>query len=190
MKNTIGKFLWLALCGGAMHLVASPPIIGVARSWGAFFVNNSSVWGNATVFDGSSLKTTEASSNLDLTGGERVLLSTNSVAVVHADRMTLDRGVAEFGGSPAYHIEVQSLRIATLDSSARIRVAIDHQSRVAVVSLGGPGEVRNGQGRLVARLASGAALTLSTGELHAARQAGAHKPASTFSAWPSAFTLE
>jgi hypothetical protein len=161
VKNTISKFVWLGLCGSAMQLAASSPVIGVARSWGAFYVNNASVPGSATVFDGTSLKTADASSNLNLNGGERVMLASNSAATVHPDRLSLDRGTAEISGAADYRVEARNVRVQTSDAAARIRVGIDHQNRVLVASLGGAAEVRNSQGRLVARLVSGAALTLS-----------------------------
>ena len=161
MKNTICKFAWLALCGSAMTLTASPPVIGVARSWGTFFVNDASVPGSATVFDGTSLKTVDAASTLNLTGGERVLLASNTAAKIYAGRLQLDRGTAEFGGSTAYRVEARSLRIGGSDAGARVRVAIDRQNRVLVASLGGAAEVRNSRGMLVARVPTGAALSLS-----------------------------
>ena len=66
MKNIVFKSVWLALFASA-HLMASPPVIGVARSCPALLVNNAWVPGKrATVFDGTSLKTGNASSNLNL----------------------------------------------------------------------------------------------------------------------------
>lgn len=161
MKNTICKFGWLALCGSAMTLTASPPVIGVARSWGTFFVNEASVPGSATVFDGTSLKTADAASTLNLNGGERVLLASNTMVKIYAGRLQLDRGTAEFGGSTAYRVEARSLRIGGSDAAARVRVAIDRQNRVLVASLGGGAEVRNSRGMLVARVPAGMALSLS-----------------------------
>jgi hypothetical protein len=161
VKNTICKFAWLALCGSAMTLTASPPVIGVARSWGTFFVNDASVPGSATVFDGASLKTVDAASTLNLTGGERVLLASNTAAKIYAGRLQLDRGTAEFGGSTVYRVEARSLRIGGSDAGARVRVAIDRQNRVLVASIGGAAEVRNSRGMLVARVPTGAALSLS-----------------------------
>ncbi len=160
MKKIV-SLLSLALCASAVHLVAAPAVIGVARSWGAFYVNNASVPGSATVFDGASLRTAEAASNLNLTGGERVLLSSQSAATIFAGRLQLDRGMAEFGGSAGYRVEARNLRVETLDSAARIRVGIDRQNRVIVASMQGPAEVRNSRGNLLARIAAGGALTLS-----------------------------
>ena len=162
MKNTISRFAWLALCGIATQLVASPPILGVARSWGTFWVNGASVPGSATIFDGSSVKTSDAASQISLNGGERVMLSSNSAATVRQAGILLDRGVAEFGGSASYRVVARGLSIASRDASARIRVGIDPQNRILVASLSGPAEVRNGRGVVVARVAPGAALTLAS----------------------------
>lgn len=161
MQSIFWKLASLALCGSAMQLNASPPVLGIARSWGVFFVNDSSVPGSATILDGSSLRTADASSQLTLVGGERVTLSANSAAVFRSGRLLLSHGVVEFGGSAPYRIEVRNLSIGSPDASARMRVGIDPQNRVLAASLSGPGEVRNSSGRLIARILSGAALTLA-----------------------------
>jgi hypothetical protein len=167
MKNTIRTILWCsALCGSIATLMASPAVIGVARSWGPFLINDASVPGSATLLDGTSLKTVDASSDLNLTGGERVTMSSNSSATVHRDHLLLDRGTAEVTGTAAYRVEARELRIGASDASAHVRVAVDRQSHVLVASLGGAAEVRNAQGFLVARVLPGAALTFSaTGSL-------------------------
>jgi hypothetical protein len=162
MQNTFRTILWCAaLCGSIATLTASPPIIGVARSWGAFLVNDASVPGSATILDGAFLKTVDAASDLNLSGGERVTMSSNSSATVHRDRLILDRGTAEFTGTAAYRVEARDLQIGASDSAARVRVAIDRQNRVLVASLGGTAEVRTAQGMLVARVFPGTALTMS-----------------------------
>jgi len=162
MKNTIRTILWCsALCGSIATLMASPPVIGVARSWGAFLINDASVPGSATLLDGTSLKTVDSSSDLNLTGGERVTMSSNSSATVHRDRLLLDRGTAEFTGVAAYRVETRDLRIGASDAAAHVRVAVDRQNHVLVASLGGSAEIRNTQGLLVARVLPGTAMTLS-----------------------------
>jgi hypothetical protein len=166
MKNTIRTILWCsALCGSIATLMASPPVIGVARSWGAFLINDASVPGSATLLDGTSLKTVDASSDLNLTGGERVTISSNSSATIHGDRLQLDSGTAEFTGTAAYRVEARNLRIGASDSAARVRVAVDRQNHVLVASLGGAAEIRNAQGMLVARVLPGTALTLSAADV-------------------------
>jgi hypothetical protein len=163
MKNTIRTLLWCsALCGSIATLTAAPPVIGVARSWGAFLINDASVPGSATLLDGTSLKTVDASSDLNLTGGERVTISSNSSATIHGDRLQLDSGTAEFTGTAAYRVEARNLRIGASDSAARVRVAVDRQNHVLVASVGGAAEIRNSQGMLVARVLPGTALTLSS----------------------------
>ena len=164
MKNTIRNIVWCtALCGSIGTLMAAPPVIGMARSWGAFLINDASVPGSATILDGTSLKTVDASSDLNLTGGTRVTMSSNSSATVHRDHLLLNRGTAEFTGTAAYRVEARDLRIGASDAAAHVRVAVDRQNHVLVASLGGSAEVRNAKGMLVARVNPGTALTLSAG---------------------------
>jgi hypothetical protein len=162
MQNTFRTILWCsALCGSIATLTASPPVIGVARSWGAFLVNDASVPGSATILDGTFLKTVDASSDLNITGGERVTMSSNSSAIIHRDRLILDRGTAEVTGTTAYRVEARDLRIGASDPAARVRVKVDLKNRILVASLNGVAEVRNPQGMLVARVLPGTALTMS-----------------------------
>jgi hypothetical protein len=161
MPNNICKIAWLVLCGSAMQAATSPPVIGTATSWGAFLVNNASVPGSATLFEGASLQTDGAASTLQLYKGERLLLSSHSAAVIHNDNLLLDRGIAEFSGLGDYRVQARDLSVRASGPGALIRVGVGLQNRVMVASVRGAAEVRNRQGTLVARLASGAALTLS-----------------------------
>ena len=157
----IGRpLLFLIVCGSLVAVSASPPVVGVARSRGAFRINDASVPGTATLLDGASIETASTSSDVSLTNGGRLMLASASVARVHQDRLILDRGTAELNGSAAYRIETRDLRIQAADSAARIRVAVDGSERVQVAALLGNAEVRNSQGMLVARVLPGAALQL------------------------------
>jgi len=106
------------VCGSLVTLAASPPVIGVAQSRGAFFVNNASVPGTATIWDGTSVRTTTTSSDVSLKSGERFTLASGSAAQVFQDRVVLETGMAELQHVSAYRLETSNLRIGASDAGA------------------------------------------------------------------------
>jgi hypothetical protein len=158
---TIRRSLWLGLvCGSLVALSASPPVIGVAQSRGAFFVNNASVPGTATILDGTSVRTTLASSDVSLRTGERLTLASSSSATVYRDRLVLQTGMAELNHLSTYRLETRNLRIGASGTGAQVRVGLDSGDQVKVVAVAGIAEVFNPQGMLVARVLPGTALQL------------------------------
>ena len=133
-------------CGCLVVVSASPPVIGVAQSAGAFRLNHASVPGSATIFDGASLETGAAASKINLKTGQRVLLASTSTAEFHQDRLVLSKGAAELSGAAAYRIDTRSLSIGAADPAASIRVAVD-ANQVRVAASGGLGRNPQPAGR-------------------------------------------
>lgn len=161
MFRNIRRLTAAAVLCGSLVVSASPPVIGVAQSAGAIRINHASVPGGATIFDGASLETGAASSNINLKTGQRLLLASSSVAEIHRDRLLLSKGTAELTGSVAYRIDTRNLQIGATDPAARIRVDIDSADQVRVAASGGSVEVRNGRGALLAQVLPGSAVQVS-----------------------------
>jgi hypothetical protein len=149
-------------------LAASPPVIGVARSRGAFLINDASVPGTATILDGTSLKTLGLPSDVKLTTGERLTLRSGSAAAVYQDHLVLQSGMAEVDRPSAYRVDAAGFRIGASNPDASFRVAVSGSRKVQVVATAGTAEVRNAKGVLVARILSGTALELRMTEGDAA----------------------
>lgn len=160
----IRRLLALVLvCGSLVFASASPPVIGVVRSVGAFRINQASVPGSATIFDGSSLQTGATSSNINLKTGQRLLLASGSAAEIHQDRLVLSKGTAELSSAAAYRIDTRSLHIGAADPTTSIRVMIDGAKQVRVTATGGRAEVRSSQGTLLAQVFPGSAVQVPNG---------------------------
>jgi hypothetical protein len=156
LKRT--KFsLWFLLTSGTLALSASPPVIGMALSPGAFSINNASVPGSATVLDGSTIQTAAAFSDIRLTNSVRLTLGDRASATLYRQRAVLHSGTVELRSAPGYRIEAQALRIGASGPGARIDVGVQDGERVTVASLSGKAEVRTGKGTLIARLMPGEA---------------------------------
>jgi hypothetical protein len=134
----------------------------VAQSVGAFYVNNASVPGSATILDGTSVRTTTTSSDVSLRTGERLTLASSSSATVYRDRVVLETGAAEMNHLSAYRLETHNLSIGTSGNGALVRVGLASGNQVKVFAVAGTAEVFNPQGLLVARVLPGTALQLQS----------------------------
>lgn len=143
---------------GALAAWSSGPVIGIAVANGTFQVDNAQVAGNSTLFEGSKVETTEASSRLRLRNGTRVELAAGSRAAVFQNRTLLEKGFGEFQAASSYGIEARGLRISSAGGRSIVRVRLDGEQTVLVAALNGPARVFKTSGPLIANVTAGATL--------------------------------
>jgi hypothetical protein len=119
-------------------------------------LNRSSVWGNGTLFNGTTVETTEASGNLALTNGVRIQLGAQSKASVFENRAVLEKGAAQVSGNDVFLVEAPGLKIA----GAGMRVVFVGPG-VEVASLRGTTNVRGENGVLMAAIPAGGVLSFA-----------------------------
>ena len=158
LRMKVDHLIALAFLGTATLGIAAERPIGVALSQGGFRADNSVVFGNTTVFDGTMVQTTEASSRLQLTSGARIELAVNSRAKVFKQRAALEQGVAELASSLDYRLEARTLRISPLDNKSIARVKLEGDKQVSVAAVNGRVRVSTEAGLLVANVAPGKSL--------------------------------
>ncbi|MFB3778507.1 MAG: hypothetical protein ACE141_12895 [Bryobacteraceae bacterium] len=132
--------------------------IGIALANGSFRVDSHLVVGNATVFEGNTLETDRASSELELNAGVHVRLAANSRGRVFGDRLELQKGLSEVDGGKGYWIEALGLRIRPDQPGSSGRVALAGGGKVQALALRGSMRVSASDGTVVALLAPGTAL--------------------------------
>lgn len=145
MNPPIRSFLAVLTSGCLLFLMAVPPSIGVIQSSGDFQVDGSTVRGNATLFEGSTVQTAAALSKIELSSGAEIVLAPNSRAQVYKGRL-----------------EAGTLRISPADSHTIAEIATQDSSHVSISATQGLVDVRNGAGVLVATVHPGLALAFST----------------------------
>src|SRR5579863_107545 len=84
---------------------AANPAIGIVTASGHFTLQGSEVWGNATLFEGATIETTSASTQLALRNGVKVQLAAGSRARVFADRLKLERGAGQVAAAAPFGID-------------------------------------------------------------------------------------
>src|SRR5882724_9890523 len=80
-----GATLTLFVVTAAYGSPAANPAIGMAISNGSFQVNRTRLSGNATLFEGSTIETATAPSQIQLDGGPRLRLAAETRARIYQD---------------------------------------------------------------------------------------------------------
>jgi hypothetical protein len=145
-----------ALSSSLGLLSAATSGIGVAMSEGNILINSSSAVGNATIFDGSTLETQSAASQIRLNGGAQLRLASDSRGTVFSDHVDLQKGSASIAG---YSANASGLNVRA-DGNASATISMRDQGVVEVAALTGSVHVFNAAGFNVANLMPGRALDL------------------------------
>jgi hypothetical protein len=132
--------------------------IGIAMANGSFRVDSNPVVGNATLFEGNTLETGAASSELQLYSGIRMRLASDSRGQVFEDRLVLEKGLSELDGGTGYRIEARGLHIFADSPGAAGRVAISETRKVQAAALAGSLRVTTADGTVVALVTPAMAL--------------------------------
>jgi hypothetical protein len=154
IESVLSAFLALNL----MVATAGPPVIGTVVAKGSFRVDDASVTGNATLFEGATVETRLAVSTLDLASGTHIALWPESKGRVFGDHLVLEKGAGEMGRTAGFHMEARSLRIQPETGQASARVTLAGTAHVQVAAIAGSLRVLNSRGLLIAALAPGTAL--------------------------------
>jgi len=137
---------------------AASPAIGTVLTRGAFRLDNATVNGNATLFEGSMLETATAASSVQLNSGARVSLAPESRGRLFGDRLVLEKGTTNFENSTGFRLVALGLTIQPDRDASTGSVIFDSPRRVRVSAVTGSLRVLNTSGQLVANLAPGIAL--------------------------------
>jgi hypothetical protein len=147
---------WFFVVGLALQGSLAPAalVIGTANAEGSFSIDNDRVFGHATLFDGTILETTHASSLLDMAGGARLQLAPNSRGRIFGDRLVLERGAGEIQRG-VYRIEANLLRVTAAAKDGAVKVSWLEGNRIEVAALAGAVRVANAEGLLLASIDAG-----------------------------------
>lgn len=136
---------------------AAGPAIGIAMASGPFEINRAEVKGNASLFEGTELRTTLASSKLRINGGSRLEVGTESQVKVFSTHTVLEKGAGQIENGANYRLDARTFRVMS-DTKAIARVQLDDADGVLVSAVNGPVSVATSSGVLLAKLAAGHSL--------------------------------
>src|SRR5215470_7583491 len=134
--------------------MAAVPAVGIVTARGSFTIDDSSIAGNATLFEGSHIQTGTISSELQLNNGARMRLAAESSGIVYRDRLVLEKGMGRVENAGSFQVEANSLRIhPARDAGAQI--SLRGAGAVEVAAIYGPVRVTSANGVLLANLQAG-----------------------------------
>lgn len=157
-SKTLRLLLALAM---SLHLGvvrAASPAIGTAFAKGSFRLDSSTVNGNATLFEGSTIETSAVPSSLQLNTGARVSLGAASRGRLFGDRMVLEKGTLDLENAAGFKLVALGLTIQPERGASSGRVFVENGHRIRVSAAGGSLRVLNASGQLVANMAPGVAM--------------------------------
>jgi hypothetical protein len=129
--------------------------IGTASARGDMRVDNYTVKGNATLFDGSVIETGQASADLRLNKGVQITLSATSRGTLYNDHIVLQQGQSELASNGAYQVQANGLHVVSNAPHSRGIVSMKPGNTVEVASLDGSLGVTNDQGVMLANILPG-----------------------------------
>jgi hypothetical protein len=135
--------------------------IGTASARGDMRVDNYMVHGDATLFDGSVIETTQASADLRLQKNVEVILGKSSRATLYRDRMVLDQGETELTASTPYRLDTSIVRVTPNNPNSRWTVSLKPGNNVEVTALTGTVGVTSEHGIMLANLVPGRSLSFA-----------------------------
>ena len=162
--DTVQSVLALAcaanlICASNVNFaLAATPAIGTVVAKGSFRVDDATVAGNATLFEGTTVETHGAGSSLDLLSGARLLLAAESKGRIFSDRLILEKGSGQIEKGVALGVEARGLTVRTETAEGSARILLAGTARVQVAAMSGSVRVLNSQGSLVASIRPGNAL--------------------------------
>jgi hypothetical protein len=151
------KFLFFAALFTTAAFAAAPAI-GIVTASGHFTLQGSEVWGNATLFEGSTVETTAASSQLALSNGVKMQLGAGSRVRVFAGRLMLDKGVGQVGQAAPFEVDAAGFKIR----GAGLRVGVGAPDKtVEIAALTGVARVFGNGDVLLAAIPAGRHMNLA-----------------------------
>jgi len=163
MALNLGLGFWgLGFWGLGAAQAASPvsgtPAIGKIVAKGAFRVDNSTVTGNSTLFEGATIETATERSSLELSSGAKLTLAAASKGKVFGDRMALERGQTRLDKADGFRVEARGLTVQPETGNSTGQVELAGNTRVQVAAMTGSFRVLNSRGMVVAKIRPGIAL--------------------------------
>src|SRR3981081_4571545 len=118
--------------------MAAAPAVGIVTAQGSFAIDDSTIAGNATLFEGNQIETGKATSQLQLNNGARMQLAAESRGIVYRDRLVLEKGTSVLENAGNFQVEANSLRIRPASETAGAQVSIFRSGTVQVAAMSGP----------------------------------------------------
>ncbi len=145
--------------------------IGTVSARGDMRVDGNTVWGNDTLFNGTTVETSGATATLRLNNGTEVRLAINSHGVIYRDHLVLLQGRSQLRtASSRFFLEADGLRVAPGSPNALGVVSLGPADTVDVASVTGEFRIADDANFSLAHIAPGAAMSFHPEQAEGAPQ--------------------
>lgn len=131
--------------------------IGTASARGDIKVDGYAINGNATLFEGSTVETSQTTATLRLQKGTQIKLGSDSQGTMFSDHVLLDHGKGEFTTSDAFQVDASHFQVVATAPNSHGVVAVNDEGGLEVSAISGEFEVRDGTGQMLAKVLAGTA---------------------------------
>jgi len=143
--------------------------IGTVSARGDIRIDGSTVWGNGTLFDGTTVETGQATATLRLDNGTQIMLAINSHGVVYGDHLVLLQGKSQLKTLAApFALEAGGLRVVPNEPNALGVVSLGPAHTINVAALAGDFRVVDDVRLSIAHVSRGAAISFPAAQSAAA----------------------
>jgi hypothetical protein len=156
-RYTVTALIFCAALGAP----AANTSLGFLTTDGSFQLDQSKIWGTATLFEGSVVETKVAHCRVHLSNGSEIDIAADSRARFFQGRAVVEKGAVELKASAGYTVEARGFRIAAEDAGTVAAVRFDGTSGVAASAAKGRILVASADGKALADVPTGKAVTLT-----------------------------
>jgi hypothetical protein len=144
-----------------MGVQAASPSIGFITAQGSFQLDNSRIWGNATLFDGSIVETKAVPSRIHLSNGSDIRLAAESKVRFFQGRAVIEKGSIQLQASAGYRVEARTFQISAGAPNTVAGVGLRGAGGVSASTQSGQLLIANAQGLLLADVTAGKGVSLT-----------------------------
>lgn len=151
------KYLAAWILAVASTAAFASTAIGTASARGDIRVDGYAINGNATLFDGTAIETSQATATLRLDKGTEIKLGTGSMGTLYRDHLVLQHGKSELATSDSFELEASGFHVIPTEANARGIVAVNGLGGIEVAAISGEFQVTAGSGHVLAKVLPGSA---------------------------------
>jgi hypothetical protein len=150
----------LIVCA-ALGASAANSSLGFLTTEGSFQLDQSKIWGAATLFEGSLVESKVASVKVHLSNGSEIELAPDSRARFFPGRAVVEKGAIELHSSAAYQVDARSFRVSAEGANTVAAVRFQGAAGVAASASKGRILVASAAGMPLADVPAGKGVTLT-----------------------------
>jgi hypothetical protein len=135
--------------------------IGTAITRGDIRVDGYAINGNATLFEGSTVETSQTTATVRLQKGTQIKLGSDSEGMLFSDHLNLMQGKGEVRSTGSFEVDASGFHVISKEPDSRGVVAVNGAGKIAVSAVAGEFEVTDDAGNALGNVVTGKAMSFA-----------------------------